>query len=233
MRTAVRRAVLATARIGRNGAPLAPPLQRPRGQPDGRAGGRQTRPGGARLGDPLAHLDAPLVGEGASAGSSQIARTFFWSNSNAAASARARSLRCNSRVSDVDLLALRPAFGALGGARQGLVRPPTGRPPRGDLLGKEPLAAAVFAQLQFVEDGRLHHHAKLLRAAQGSHRGRRGGRQAPLATGGAAPAVEGVARDTGLLHQLRHADVVGRQHLHHDAVLELFRIGFQRSSPYS
>ncbi|WP_207188561.1 hypothetical protein [Thiocystis minor] len=49
-----------------------------------------------RLADPPARLHTPGVGEGTPAGSSQIARTVFWSNHKVAASASAWSWRGNA-----------------------------------------------------------------------------------------------------------------------------------------
>ena len=84
--------MLAPARIGFEGLPAMPALEGAQGQPHGGTGGAQAGPLGTGLGDGLTHRDAPLLGEGAASDASQMARTFFWSTSKAAASARARSL---------------------------------------------------------------------------------------------------------------------------------------------
>jgi hypothetical protein len=127
----------------------------------------------------------------------------------------------------LDLLALGAPLCPLDLARQGGVGLPAGLAPGGQLLREQALAPTVFTQFQFVEAGRFHHRGELLRAAPGPQGGCWGCRCTTLPGGLAAPAVEGIPRDACLAHQLRHPDVVGWQHLRHQAVLQFCRIGSQ------
>ena len=195
-------------------------------QPRHRAGPPQAGPGGTRLGDARAHRDPPFLGKGASSGSSQRPGVFL-EHQQGRRLGQGPVLALQLPGQALDLLAFGALLGPFGLGRQGGVGLAAGLAPDADLLRKQPLVPAVLAHLQFVEAGRLHHRREFRLATPGPHGGRQGRRRSTPPNRLAPPPVEGIARDTRLAHQLRHADVVGRQHLGHHAVLQFCRIRSQ------